>query len=601
MDMQPSIFVIDDEPDNFDVIETLLHHEGYRLHYAPSGQRALDRLESVQPDVILLDVMMPEIDGIEVCRRIKAQTRWQAVPIVMVTALTDKEDLARCLEAGADDFVSKPVNGIELAARVRSMLRISQQYQEIQQLCQTLASHNRQLSDFNLSLENKVRQRTAQLQKMLLYDGLTKLPSRIFLLQKLDLALQAALPNQPSPAFALLYLDCDRFKLINSSLGHDLGNQLLVAIAQRLKQYLKPDDCLARLGEDEFCFFLAEPGNFQAICHRADEILQSFRAPFEVESYELFITACMGITTYGLPNITPSGPATPQILLQEADTAMYRAKAMGKGCYQVFEPQMHSATLERLQLEHDLQIALDREEFFAYYQPIINLKTMKIAGFEALMRWQHPKRGMVSPGVFIPCMEETGMIVPAGMLILRKACQQLKEWHAAGYPDLMMSVNLSVRQFTDPLLIEDIDRILIETGIPPERLKLEITESAIMENVHTAIAMTKQLRSRKIQLSIDDFGTGYSSLSYLNQFPVDSLKIDKSFLHNSLPGSPNAKLVEVIVALGYALGISLIAEGVENEQQLLDLQKLGCQYGQGFLFSKPLMHQDATRLLAQTH
>jgi diguanylate cyclase (GGDEF)-like protein len=571
----PSILIIDDEPDNFDVIETLLSDLDYQLHYAANGEEAIDSLDLFRPDLILLDVMMPGIDGIEVCRRIKAMPQWESLPIVMVTALTTKADLARCFAAGAEDFISKPVNRLELRARVRSMLRLHQQYQ--------------QLATFNTRLETTVEQRTAQLQTTILQDALTALPSRTFLLQKLAEVLQTG-----KLSFALVYLDCDRFKLVNSSFGYGVGNQLLVAVAERLQQYLRPGDFLARVGEDEFCFLLYQiDENF--IESFLESILRSFEASFVLPDCEIFMTACMGIA------LGSSAYQQPEEPLQDADTAMYKAKLRGKGCYQIFESEMSVAMLNRLTLENDLQRALKHQEFVTYYQPIVNLQTKQVCGFEALVRWKHPIRGMVSPGEFIPCMEETGLIVPVGMVVLQQACQQLRAWEKQGWTDLTVSVNLSVRQFACPTLLSDIDRVLAETQVNPARLKLEITESAIMENALAAIALTEQLRSRKIQISIDDFGTGYSSLGYLHRFPVDYLKIDRSFVNEIFSENRNYQVVNTIIALSDRLELAVIAEGIETTEQLEWLQQLGCEFGQGYLFSKPLAATEVERIyLAQT-
>ncbi|MEG4454396.1 EAL domain-containing protein [Microcoleus sp. N9_A1] len=566
-----SVLVIDDEPDNFDVIETLLNDRDYQLHYAASGQEAIDSLNLFEPDVILLDVMMPGMDGIEVCQRIKAMPKWEAVPIVMVTALTTKTELARCLTAGADDFISKPVNRLELTARVRSMLRIHRQYQ--------------QLVTFNARLEATVQQRTAQLQTMIFQDALTTLPSRTFLLQKLAEVLQAG-----ESSFAVVYLDCDRFKLVNGSFGYAIGNQLLIAITERLQHHLRPGDVLARMGEDEFCFLLHQIDGAIALEPFIQAILRGFDTSFVVADCELFMTACIGIALGSSVYQQPEEP------LQDADTAMYKAKLRGKGCYQIFDRQMSLAMLNRLTLENDLQRALKHQEFVTYYQPIVNLQTQNVVGFEALVRWQHPDRDMVLPGEFIPCMEETGLIVPVGMLVLKQACQQLRAWQQRGWTQLTMSVNLSVRQFTCPTLLADIDRVLAETAVNPALLKLEITESAIVDNAQKAIALTEQLRSRQIQISIDDFGTGYSSLGYLHCFPVDNLKIDRSFVNLIQAGNRNYQVVNTIITLSNQLELAVIAEGIETTQQLQCLQQLGCEFGQGYLFSKPLAGAEIERI-----
>ncbi|MEA5452447.1 EAL domain-containing protein [Leptolyngbya sp. CCNP1308] len=566
-----SILVVDDEPSNFEVIETLLSIEetalgetqAYQLHYVANGATAVESLELFQPDVILLDVMMPGMSGLEVCQRIKAMPQWRLLPIIMVTSLTDKADLARCFAAGADDFISKPVTGLELNARVRSMLRIRRQYQA--------------LANFNNRLEKTVQERTTQLQTMITQDGLTQLSSRAFLLQQIAEMLRAQCFS-----FAVVYLDCDQFKLVNSAFGHGVGNQLLLAIAGRLQQLLRPGDTLARVGEDEFCFLLHQIDSERALQPFIDQVLQSFVSSFEVDNCEIFMTACIGIA---LGNWAYQQAEEP---LQDADTAMYKAKQRGKNVCQVFDRQMSVAMLKRLTLETDLQRALNHQEFVAYYQPIVNLHTEALCGFEALVRWQHPSRGLVSPNEFIPCMEETGLIVPLGIVVLHQACGQLLAWHQQGHTDLTMSVNLSVRQFASPTLLADIDQVLAETGLNPAYLKLEITESALLENAETAIGIMAQLRSRQIHISVDDFGTGYSSLSSLHRFPLCDLKIDRSFVSQMHESQRNFKIVSTIISLGDQLGLTVVAEGIETRQQLEHLLHLGCQLGQGYLFNQPL-------------
>ncbi len=562
-----SILIVDDDATNYDVIETLLAGQDYLLHYAASGKEAIEFLSIYKPDVILLDVMMPEMDGIEVCKKIKSIPQWVAVPIIILTALSDKEDLARCLNAGADDFISKPVNRLELTSRVRSMLRIHEQYQ--------------QLASFNIILEETVEERTAQLQNMLYEDGLTQLPSRTFLRDKLEEFIQSGETN-----FALAYLDCDQFKLVNGSFGYAIGDELLLAITQRLRDQLKPGDVLARMGEDEFCFLLYNINDEASLIPHIQDILNSFAKAFTVADFEIFMSATIGIA---LGNTTYQQAEEP---LQDADTAMYKAKTQNKGSYQIFDRQMSITMLGRLKLETDLQRALPQHELVTYYQPIVDLKTEKISGFEALLRWKHPERGMVSPDDFISCMEETGLIIPVGMFVFKQACQQLQRWHQQGWTELTMSINLSVKQFACPTLLADIDRVLAETSVRPASLKLEVTETTIMDNAQAAILLSEQLRARQIQISIDDFGTGYSSLSYLQKLPADIMKIDRSFISQMQAGNHDYQLASTIISLGNQLGFAIVAEGIETHSQLELLQELGCELGQGYLFSKPLAAEE---------
>jgi len=558
-----SILVVDDDPNNFDVIETLLDSENYQLHYAADGQEAISSLDTFNPDLILLDVMMPVMDGIAVCQRIKTIPKWEAVPIIMVTALVGNENLAKCLLAGADDFISKPVNRLELNARVRSMLRIHQQHQE--------------LAIFNSRLEALVQQRTIQLQNIIFQDALTNLPSRAFLLEVLTKQLTTT-----NNSFALITLDCDRFTLVNASFGHEMGDRLLVAIAHRLKKRLRLNDLLVRMGEDEFCFFIHRVEDFTDLESIIESILQDFQQSFQVQNFEIFMSVCIGAT------LQFDSSESPEELLQSADTAMYQAKMRGSGSYQIFEHEMRLAMLNRLTLENDLQRALKQSEFITYYQPIFDLKTQTLTGFEALIRWQHPERQMVPPDEFIPSMEATGLIVPVGMVVFKQACQQLKTWHDRGYSNLTMSVNLSPRQFTCPTLIAEIDGVLRDIQLDPAYLNLEITESAIIENAESAIAITQMLRALQIQISIDDFGTGYSSLGSLHRFPVDRLKIDRSFVNEIRPENSKYHVINAIIALGQQLGLAIVAEGIETQYQLEWLQNLDCEFGQGYFFSRPL-------------
>ena len=561
----PIILVVDDEPNNFDVIEALLAAYDYELHYAASGEEAIDSLDSIQPDLILLDIAMPGMDGMTACKQLKATPQWQSIPIIIVTAMTAKLFLAQCLEAGADDFISKPVGRLELNARVHSMLRIRQQHQ--------------QLSTFNAQLEATVQERTEQLRTMIAQDSLTNLPSRTGILEKLG----ECLVKKDSP-LAVIILDCDQFHLVNGSFGYLFGDKLLVAISNRLQQLIRSGDILARLGEDEFCWVVnpVTEANATTIDSVIQKVSNSFCKPFLVEGIEIYMTITMGIAFSQKPYQTAVQ------LLQAADTAMYQAKLKGKGSVQIFSPQMHAQVQQRLTLEADLQRALNNQEFTAFYQPIVQLDTLKVVGFEALVRWQHPEKGLLPPGIFIPSMETTGLIEPVGILILKEACQQLKIWHQRGWPELTMSVNVSPRQFSSPNLLDDIDRVLAETRVNPTCLKLEITESAVMDSVENAIALTRELQSRQIQMSIDDFGTGYSSLKYLNYFSVNNLKIDRSFINEFTSENNHYPIVNTIVALAQELGLSIIAEGIETQQQLLWLQNLKCNFGQGYFFSKPL-------------
>lgn len=575
-----SLLVIDDQPSNFDVIEALLSSPHgdmgsgyeYTFHYANGAQSALDGLAFTRPDLILLDVMMPGIDGLELCRRLKVMPEWSAVPIIMVTALASKQDLARCLEAGADDFISKPINRAELVARTRSMLRIRQQYQELQ--------------DFNTRLEGLVDERTAQLKRLLYQDQLTGLPSRAFLVTSLATACRTH-----NPQLAVAYLDCDDFKRVNGAFGYAVGDQLLKGIAKRLQDQLRPGDLVARMGEDEFCLLLFEAPDATVIGSWVESIRGALEAPFSIGRIKIHVTISIGIAL-GMQTIS-----SPETILQAADSAMYLAKRKGKNSFATFDSAIHFATRDRLALENDLLQALERREFINFYQPIVHLRSRRIVGFEALVRWQHPSRGLVLPDAFIPCLEDSSLVVPVGRMILHEACQQLRRWHDRGWSRLTMSVNLSARQFESAMLLDDIDAVLAVTGVDPTFLKLEITETAVMGDSEAAMELMQQIRRRNIQISIDDFGTGYSSLNHLHKFPIDTLKIDRSFVDQLGESSRNLKIVESIISLSRVLGLAVIAEGISTEQQLAVLNGLDCDFGQGFLFSRPLPSEAIEGLL----
>ncbi len=413
------------------------------------------------------------------------------------------------------------------------------------------------------------------------HDALTGLPNRALFMDHVKMAIQRS-RRSGDRLFAALFLDLDRFKIINDSLGHMVGDQLLVGIAHRLEACLRPGDTVARLGGDEFTILLEDlSGNEDAI-DVARRVQEAVTQPFNIGGHEVFTTASIGIA------LSTTGYERAEDLLRDADTAMYRAKMQGKKRHVVFDKAMHDRAMELLQLETDLRRAIQRREFFLNYQPIVSLETGKVSSFEALVRWRHPERGLVMPGEFISVAEETGLIIPLGQWVLAEACRQMREWqkHYLIDEDVTMSVNLSSRQFSQADLIEQVSSVLRETGLPALNLKLEITESMVMENFDTAIQMLTQLRNLGVGLSIDDFGTGYSSLSYLHRFPIDTLKIDRSFVTQMTDNTENAEIVRTIVTLARSLGMNVIAEGVETRAQLTQLRDLGCDFGQGYLFSK---------------
>jgi diguanylate cyclase (GGDEF)-like protein len=427
------------------------------------------------------------------------------------------------------------------------------------------------------------------------HDALTNLPNRALLIEKLKSTIERA-RGRDDYQFAVLFLDLDRFKNVNDSLGHTIGDQLLNTIARRLENSVREADTVARLGGDEFALLLEGVKTFDDATYMAERVQKELAAPFMLSGHEVFTTASIGIT------FSKTGYDHPEDVLRDADTAMYWAKENGKACYEVFDSAMHARAVNLLRLETDLRRAIERQEFLVYYQPIVNLETGTLAGFEALVRWQHPERGFISPVDFISVAEDTRLIIPLGLWVLREACRQTAQWqwqHPANKA-LTISVNLSGKQFTEPDLVEQIKRILRETRLEPGCLKLEITESVVMENAEEAIAMLVQLKALGVRLSIDDFGTGYSSLSYLHRFPIDTLKIDRSFVNQIGAVGDHAEIVRTVKTLASNMGMDVVAEGVETLEQLRRLAELECEYGQGYLFSRPIDTEAAEALLASS-
>lgn len=438
--------------------------------------------------------------------------------------------------------------------------------------------------------ERKVLER--QLVHQAFHDQLTGLPNRALFLDRLEHALARAARQQRT--LAVLFLDIDRFKAVNDSLGHAIGDHVLVAIAERLGRCMRPEDTIARLGGDEFVILVEDLTHASEALGIAERIQVSLHTPFTVAGREVMATTSIGIA------LSEVGQERAADLLRDADTAMYRAKSTGKAHYEIFNPSMHTHIVERLELETDLRRAIERGELRVYYQPALALATGQIAGLEALVRWEHPRRGLISPANFIPLAEETGLIVPLGRWVLAEACRQARIWHERfpSHPPFHISVNLSARQLQQPKLVEEVTHILQETGLPPGSLMLEITESVLMEAAEANRAILEQLRRLKVRIAIDDFGTGYSSLSYLRRFPVDVLKIDRAFVNGLEQNAEDTAIVKTVVMLAHILGLEVVAEGVETAAQLAQLQALECEFGQGYYFAKPLPGEAIEALLA---
>jgi diguanylate cyclase (GGDEF)-like protein/PAS domain S-box-containing protein len=424
------------------------------------------------------------------------------------------------------------------------------------------------------------------------HDPLTQLPNRTLLNEGFTEAMQDAKLNEKM--LAVLFIDLDRFKFINDTLGHILGDKLLKIIADRMKFAMRPSDILARIGGDEFMILLKDVTEVDEVTGIANRILGAFEPVFYLDGHEIHITASIGISLY------PHDGQDVQELLKNADSAMYRAKEQGKNNYELYSPVLNEKAMEKLMLQNSLQNALARNEFIIYYQPIVNTKTKNIVGLEALMRWKHPKLGIIPPSDFIPLAEETGIILPMTEWILKKVCSQCKEWHEKGYKDLYVAVNLSSQHFNKKNWDKMILEALSESKLKPSSLELEINENSIMKNAPQTIKVINSLRQKGIKFSIDDFGTGYSSLSYLTQFPIDGLKIDQSFMRFITTDSDDAAIITAIVYMAHNLNLRVTAEGIENSDQLKFMDSIDCDYAHGYYFSRPVPKDEIDKLLTKS-
>ncbi len=705
-----NILIVDDAPDNLHLLSTTLTEHGYEVRGVINGAMALRVARSAPPDLILLDIKMPDLSGYEVCRQLKECPTTQEIPVIFLSALDEVLDKVRAFSSGGVDYITKPFQVAEVLARVETHLnlqtakaeirhlnaeleqRVQQRTEEIHQKNQALQASE---ARFRLIAENmsdlvclqsvdgrylylspscqsvlgfqpdellntsiydlihpedlqhgrltisadlqpgapplvyRIRRksndyiwletiaqavrdsegRTIQfvttsrdvtarvlaeerLTYTALHDALTALPNRVLFMERVELAVRR-LKRHEGYAFAVLFIDLDRFKLVNDSLGHAIGDALLVAIARLLESLVRDVDTVARLGGDEFTLLLDEIDDFTDALKVAQRILECLQTPLQVEGHTVFTTASIGIVFSSAEYQHGSE------LLRDADLAMYRAKGAGRSRYEIFDKAMHAEVLHLLKLENDLRQGLQKQEFLLYYQPIVELTSGQLRGFEALVRWNQPDRGLVSPNQFIPVAEDSGLIVPLGAWILRQACQQMRTWQAS-FPcaaDLFMSVNLASQQIREPGFLNYLDQVLAQTHLAPHSLKLEITESTLLEGTEQIMMTLTHIRDRHIQLSIDDFGTGYSSLSYLHRFPINTLKVDRSFINQIQNSADRLGIVKAIVMLAQTLGMDVVAEGIETSEQFNYLRLLQCELGQGYFFAPPLEAVAATHLL----
>jgi diguanylate cyclase (GGDEF)-like protein len=553
------VLVIDDVALIRTMVKQSLADSGFTVAEAESGEEGLQRAEELRPDLILLDVILPDRDGFAVCRSLRAKTWGHQLPIVMITGLDDMDSIQQAFDAGATDFITKPITWGILGHRLSYIIRASR-------------------------AEEKIR-------SLAYFDPLTGLPNRIHFTE--HLAMQLAAARRRRDRLSILILDLDRFKQVNETLGHAAGDRLLQEVALRLRSALRQNDSVnrladdllppvSRLGGDEFAVTLADTGQIGEVVTVAQRLLKQIAPPIVLDGYEFFPSVSIGISIF------PDDGGDVAELLKNADTAMYHAKNEGRNNFQFYAPEMNATAMERLLLESEIRRAMAHQEFSLHYQPQVETATGNIVGLEALIRWNSPDRGNIPPDRFIPVAEETSLIFAIDEWVLRSACLQIREWDQAGVPPVRVAVNLSGQHFTRRTLLPLLDRIMEECGVRGERLELEITEGALMKEGAETMETLEGLRARGIAVSVDDFGTGYSSLSYLRRFPIDTLKIDRSFILDAPENPDSIAIATAIIALGQSLNLQVIAEGVETNGQRDFLANRGCPLSQGNLFSPPL-------------
>ena len=555
-----NVLLIEDNPGDARLLQEMLAEDPaapFQLTCADRLSRAMEVLCSEKVELLLLDLSLPDSHGLETFTKIYAHS--PKVPVIVLTGNDDNSLALLAVKAGAQDYLFKGKLDRELLVR-------SMQY----------------------SIERKRYQEALEHQAN--YDALTGLPNRNLLHDRLK---QAVFAQRDVHPVAVVFIDLDHFKFVNDSLGHSLGDKLLSTVAERLQSIVRDGDTVARLGGDEFVLILNNQTQGDVIFRAMQRILAKVGEPITIGGQELYITCSAGVSVY------PQDGPDVESLLKNADVAMYRAKEHGRNNFQFYTAEMNAVANERLALEHSLRKALDRNELLLHYQPKISLETGAVVGAEALVRWQHPEWGLVAPKRFIPVAEETGLIVPIGEWVLRTACAQNQAWRALGLPPVVVSVNMSARQFRQDRLVKTVGQILAETGLCAEHLEIELTESMVMHDAEAAIRILRGLKSLGIALSVDDFGTGYSSLSYLRRLPLDTLKIDQSFVRDIADASEGdgGLLAQAIISLGHSLKLKITAEGVENDLQLDFLRAHGCDEVQGYYFSKPVPADDFARML----
>ena len=589
--MDRTLLLVDDEEHVIAALERLLRYDGYRILRANSARQGLEMLASHEVGVVISDQRMPEMSGVEFLTRVK-ELYPESIRIVL-SGTADFDSVKEAINQGAIyKFFSKPWDNEVLRVDVMEAFWRQELAHEKEHLLQEIQAANDQLAQVNLELAAAMESKDRQIERVAHYDALTGLPNRILFLDRLEQELARA--HRDNHMVAVLSLDLDRFKQINDSYGHPVGDQLLQAVAGRLSGQVRACDTVARTAGDEFGLVLTDLKAAHDAAEVAQKLLDSFvHNPISAGDSEIFVTLSMGISIYPLDGLNTA------TMLKNAEAAQHQAKDEGRNNFQFYAEHMNATAWQRLNLETELRRAIEREEFTLHYQPKVDMDSARIVGMEALLRWQSPDRGLVMPGEIIPLLEETGLILPVGEWALRAACRQARAWQTAGLSNIHIAVNLSTLQFRQPDFAGLVLGILNENGLDPAlgEIELELTESLLMSNADGAIDTLNKLHESGIRFSIDDFGTGYSNLSYLKRFPISSLKIDRSFVHDLSSDRDDEAIVAAIIALGHSLGLGIIAEGVETVGQLAQLRKMGCNEMQGYLFSRPVPSAEMTYLL----
>jgi diguanylate cyclase (GGDEF)-like protein len=570
-DGKASILIIDDEADIRNLLSGMLSGS-YRCTAASSAEEALSLLHGEEFDLLISDINLGGMSGLEMIPQALASA--PDTVMVVVSGQQTIESAIEALRVGAFDYIRKPFDLQHVESAVRRAL-------DYHSSLEAKRRHENQL-------EELVRQRTDELNRLAYYDVLTDLPNRILFEDRLTQALARAQHDRQT--LGMMFLSLDRFRKVIDTLGHAQGYRLLQQIARRLAGCVPDGATVARFEGDEFAL-LALTGGTEYPVEVISRINEAMKLPFALDDHELFVTVSIGISLY--PDDGEDAPT----LLKNAGAALHRAKEQGGNNYQFYTADLNAKALKRLTLENDLRRALERNEFEVHYQPLIDISTRAVVGMEALVRWQHAELGFLPPAEFIPLAEDTGLIVPLGEWVLRTACAQCSAWHADGLASLTVAVNLSAHQFQQQNLSELVVRVLRETGLSPQNLELELTESSIMKNAESAVKTLGELKEMGVSIAIDDFGTGYSSLGYLKRLPIDKLKIDQTFVRDVTTDPNDAALVMAIIALAHNLRLKVLAEGVETEEQLRLLHLLRCDEWQGYLYSAPLPAEAFKQLL----